>query len=135
MEASSDDEDFVDLPGPSTRARVKRKRWPDLEDEDAGGSPSLKVGGDSSRDQKKKVSEDESKIEEKRRKGKQNGELLEVKRRKLKIKRQHENVMSHQLPEKLTRNVWLNLESLRMRIKSKRIERKLGKECNYTELR
>ena len=42
MEDSSED-DFLDLPGPSTRARVKRKEWPDPDD--PGGTTSKKVGG------------------------------------------------------------------------------------------
>ena len=32
MEDSSSDDDFIDRPGPSTRARVKRKEWPDPDD-------------------------------------------------------------------------------------------------------
>ena len=41
------DDDFMDLPGPSTRARVKRKEWPATDD--PGGTSSNKVGGASSR--------------------------------------------------------------------------------------
>ena len=46
MDDSSDD-DFIALPGPSTRARVKRKEWPATDD--PGGTSSNKVGGASSR--------------------------------------------------------------------------------------
>ena len=77
MDNSSDD-DFLDLPGPSTRARVKRKQWP--ADDDPGGTSSNKVGGGGSgKALKKKMSEDqvlkedrnETKDEEKRRKNKE----------------------------------------------------------------
>ena len=47
MEESSSDDDFIDLPGPSSRARVKRKEWPATDD--PGGTSSNKVGGASGR--------------------------------------------------------------------------------------
>ena len=56
MEESSSDEDFIDLPGPSSRARVKRKEWPDPGD--PGGTSSKKVGGGSGRTPQEKNSED-----------------------------------------------------------------------------
>ena len=54
MDDSSED-DF-DLPGPSTRGRVKRKEWPDPDD--PGGTSSNKVGGGSGRTPQEKNSED-----------------------------------------------------------------------------
>ena len=47
----SSDEDFISLPGPSTRARVERKEWP--AEDDPGGTSSKKVGGGSGRKMKK----------------------------------------------------------------------------------
>ena len=65
---------------------------------------------------------------EKTEKRMQNGELQEVRRRKHKIKRQIASVKLHQLPEKLTKNVWLNLESLKMKMKGKQRKRKNVKD-------
>ena len=49
MEDSSSDDDFIDRPGPSTRARVKRKEWPDPDD--PGGTSSKKVARSSVSDE------------------------------------------------------------------------------------
>ena len=62
MDDSSDD-DFVNLPGPSTRARVKRKEWPDPDD--PGGTTSKKVGG-SGRTPQAQNSENMTKEEQKK---------------------------------------------------------------------
>ena len=43
----SSDEDFMNLPGPSTQARVERKEWPAKDD--PVGTSSKKVGGGSGR--------------------------------------------------------------------------------------
>ena len=56
MEDSSSDDD---LPGPSTRSRVKRKEWPDPDDR--GGTSSKKVGGGSGRTPQEKNSEEMTK--------------------------------------------------------------------------
>ena len=64
MEDSSSDDDLIDLPGPSTRARVKRKEWPDPDDR--GGTSSKKVGGGSSRTPQDKNSQEMNKEEKKK---------------------------------------------------------------------
>ena len=64
MEDSSDD-DFINLPGPSTRARVKRKEWPATDD--PGGTSSNKVGGASGRAPKGEKSKENMSKEEKKR--------------------------------------------------------------------
>ena len=61
MEDSSSDDD---LPGPSTRSRVKRKEWPDPDDR--GGTSSKKVGGGSGRTPQGKNSEEMTKEEKKK---------------------------------------------------------------------
>ena len=64
MEDSSSDDDFIDRPGPSTRARVKRKEWPDPDD--PGGRTSKKVGGGSGRTPQDGNSEEMTKEQKKR---------------------------------------------------------------------
>ena len=63
MEDSSDD-DFIDLPGQLTHARVKRKEWPNQDD--PGGTSSKKVGGGSGRTPQNKNSEEMTKEEKKK---------------------------------------------------------------------
>ena len=65
MEESSSDDDFIDLPGPSSRARVKRKEWPATDD--PGGTSSNKVGGASGRAPKGEKSKETMSKEEKKR--------------------------------------------------------------------
>ena len=60
MDDSSED----DLPGPSTRSRVKRKEWPDPDDR--GGTSSKKVGGGSGRTPQDMNSEEMTKEEKKK---------------------------------------------------------------------
>ena len=61
----SSDEDFLDLHGPSTPARVKRKEWPNADDLD--GTSSSKVGGcGSSRTTLEEKTKELSKEEKKR---------------------------------------------------------------------
>ena len=64
MEDSSSDDDFIDVPGPSNRARVKRKEWPDPDD--PGGSTSKKVGGGSGRTPQDANSEEMTKEQKKK---------------------------------------------------------------------
>ena len=64
MEESSSDDDFIDLPGLSSRARVKRKEWPDPGD--PGGASSKKVGGGSSRTPQDQNSQEMNKEEKKK---------------------------------------------------------------------
>ena len=58
-DSSSDDDDFMNLPGPSTRGRQKRK----CGSGDASGSSTKKVGGGSGRDELKPMTKEEKKRE------------------------------------------------------------------------
>ena len=61
----SSDEDFMNLPGPSTQARVERKEWPAKDD--PVGTSSKKVGGGSGRAPKEEKTKENMSKEEKKR--------------------------------------------------------------------